>query len=300
MRLLANSGNIVFMSFFVTALNTLYKPEFYEGLKEKTLKNTIGYFAKLTFFFALFGALLAAVFVSPIVSKIIADLEDEITTYYPADLEIKIEKGVATSNAKTEPLFFPIKENWKKIASGNISNTSSGFKTPENIFVLNTRALNDVTTESFKNMNTYSLLTSRHFISYDTNHNIVFKELSALGDTKISKDTFAKLFALARFIPLILPVFYFTTIYISVFSLLLFMIFVSFVFLLTQGLLKNPISFKDSYKTCVFASSVPIFLTILFFLAGIPPSGILILLLLMTLAVAILNTKSYRAEEILS
>ncbi len=284
------------MSIVGTALNTLYKPEFYRELKEKSLKNTIGYFTKLALVCALFGGILAAVFVSPIVFKVLADLQSEVTAYYPPDLEITIEKGIASTNAKSEPIFFPIKDNWKQVVGNNTITKSPDNKTLENIFVLNTKAQNEVTPDSFKNMNTYSLLTQKNFISYDSSHNIVIKDLSQFGDTKINKDVIARLFALARFIPPTLPVIYFLLSFISIFSTLISLIGVAFLFFLIQYVTKYHISFKDSYKTVVYASSIPIFLSILFFLAGIPISGILTLLFLMTLLVAIINTKRENVE----
>jgi Protein of unknown function (DUF1189) len=283
------------MSFIKTVADTLYSPELYTSIKEKTLRGAFGYFAKLSLTIALFGAILAGAYVSPIVSDVLSDLQKEILENYPAGLEIKIQKGVATSNTKTEPLFFPIKETWKKLPVAKDTNTSGMKKTPDYFFVLYTAADKDLTPESFKNMNTYALLTSRHFVAYDSDQGIVFKDLSQFGDATINQDNILRLFTLSRFIPLVIPFLYFVSMFFGIFLLSIFMVFAGFVFLIIQKIMKNDISYETAYKTSLYASTVPIVLSVLFVLSGLPNNVVLWLLTLMTLLVSLLNSKPGKA-----
>jgi len=283
------------MNFIKTATSTLYNPEFYESLKEKTIGRSLFFLAKIALVFAIFGGVLSASVISPLVTNVLSDLQTEVLATYPAGLEITIEKGIATSNAKTEPLFFPVKESWKKISLQNAGSKVSSV--PDYFFVLYTGADEGLTADSFRNMKTYSLLTSKHFAAYDAANGVVIKDLSGFGDTKINKDTILRLFTLARFIPIVIPFIYFVSIFFAIFFLSVLLVLIALSFFLIHISITRSISFSNSYKICLHAATIPILMSFLFTLAGIPQNIILSLLLLMTLVIAMINTKNMSSSK---
>lgn len=282
------------MNFFKTFAETLHSHSFYHSIHHKTLKTSFGYFAKIALMLGAFGAVVSAIFIAPIFTSIIEDIKTEVLSFYPETLEIKIEKGVATTNAKSEPLFFPFKPSWKKVilsSGGEHTEKNDGI---QNVFVLNTKTEVPATPETFKNMDTFALLTHNFFVHYDKNYAVVFEDLSKTPDVIVNHETFVELFALAHFIPFALPFLYFFVIFVSTFTFLFYLLISSLLFFFIQKFLKKDFSFKESYKICIYASSAPAVLSLLFFFSGMPIPIIQHLFVLLTALIAVINTKPHK------
>ena len=95
------------MNFFSTVKNSIYSPEFYKGVTQRSLFSAILYFLLLSVLVTIIQS------INPIVSFVTVG-EREVQKFvsstvnsYPQELEVKIQNGKVISNV-TEPYFIPI------------------------------------------------------------------------------------------------------------------------------------------------------------------------------------------------
>lgn len=92
------------MRFFQTIKNSIYSPEFYSQISQKTFGKSVGYFLLLVL---ILTAIKSLTLIGPLIFELPNQLQTvikETVNCYPEDLEIKISSGQVTTNVK-EPYF---------------------------------------------------------------------------------------------------------------------------------------------------------------------------------------------------
>lgn len=92
------------MRFFQTIKNSIYSPEFYSQISQKSFGKSVGYFLLLVL---ILTAIKSLTLIGPLIFELPNQLQTiikETVNCYPEDLEIKISSGQVTTNVK-EPYF---------------------------------------------------------------------------------------------------------------------------------------------------------------------------------------------------
>src|SRR6185369_13916449 len=112
--------------------SSICDPAYYKELNEKTIGYSFKYFFSLIFLLSLLSTIIFSVIYVPKAKSFLDSLGPKMISYYPAELEIKIKNGVATSNV-TEPYMIKIPDELKKTPTSG--NDSSNY---ENLLVVDT------------------------------------------------------------------------------------------------------------------------------------------------------------------
>ena len=203
--------------------------------------------------------------------------------------------GVISTNLPvgSEPFYIPLPQSF---SSANTENgvVSDQYKDIKNLVVLDTKSTTTVTLDSFKSLNTLSLVTSKYIVSYDKNGSIVFSDVSKYPDFVLDQGLIDKVFGLAKFIPIAVPFFMFMIVYGLVFFELFFLLIPAFIFFILSKMIKARRSFSESYKICVYSSTWPAILSVATFFIALK---IPFLFTFLVLLIALINTKRDHIEE---
>lgn len=88
------------MRFFQTIKNSIYSPEFYSQISQKSFGKSVGYFLLLVL---MLTAIKSLTLIGPLIFELPGQLQTMIkegVNCYPEDLEIKISSGQVTTNVK--------------------------------------------------------------------------------------------------------------------------------------------------------------------------------------------------------
>lgn len=233
------------MGFFKTVKSSIYSPEFYKGVSQRSLFSAILYFLLLSVLVTIIQSINPVVSFVTVGEKEVQKFVSSMVNSYPQELEVKIQNGKVTSNVK-EPYFIPIPEYMT-------SGTSAEYK---NIAIIDTK-----TPFSASQFNTYKTLSwvssDTVFILGDNKGQIRTVDLSKTSDFIINKkivNSFVEKFS--PFLKLLTPI-----VVVSVFFGILFLHLLRFVYLfflalllkLLFNLLKQPKSYGESYKIGLYA-----------------------------------------------
>ncbi len=266
------------MNFFSTVKNSIYSPEFYKGVTQRSLFSAILYFLLLSVLVTIIQS------INPIVSFVTVG-EREVQKFvsstvnsYPQELEVKIQNGKVISNV-TEPYFIPIP-----------AYMDSGAKSEyRNIAVIDTK-----TPFSASQFNTYKTLawvsSDTVFILGDNKGQIKTIDLSKTSDFKINKtiiNSFVQKFSpLLKLLTPIVVIFVFFGILFLHLLRFVYLFFLALLLKLLFNLLKQPKSYGDSYKIGLYAmTTATIFGLLLGFVhfPGIPLSFTVITIIMVAL-----------------
>jgi len=181
------------MEFFKNIQRSIYDPEFYRGLLVRPFSYSLKYFV----LFCLLITLVATIYLSfsllPKVNDFLENFSPTVLNYFPDDLEIVIEDGVASTNVP-EPYFlempFGVPEDIE------IRPDIHGYGI-ENLLVIDTRS-DEATLEQFKSYNTIILLNRKTLMYYDENQ-VAIQPLAGITNFKLDKGVISSL--LTKIVP---------------------------------------------------------------------------------------------------
>lgn len=161
---------------FETLKKSTYNPEFYRTVAAKPFKEIFVYYAKISALLALFMTVVFAIFVVPLgIHFIRQGAPNLIKKFYPAELTITIEKGIASTNVP-EPYIVSARDETKNALS------SMGIK---NMLVVDTSQPFEIKT--FEGYQTFALLTKNEIVTQDNNGHTSIQKLRVFPNMTIDQ-----------------------------------------------------------------------------------------------------------------
>lgn len=175
------------MKFIQTIKQSLYSPEFYRSQQNVSFGTPFKYFLKLVTIQALIMTFVLALFVFPIISKVISkEGTDFILSYYPADLELTLKGGQLSTNVQ-EPFMVPMPQGWIMDNDNDKVNGVPANKLPTNLAVIDTKAVSAL--DSLAKYDTLILLTKDALISTDNEGETVIQSFKDFPAGTFSRQT---------------------------------------------------------------------------------------------------------------
>lgn len=251
-----------FKVFFYVWKKSFSAAEYYKDVLKAPFSFSLKYFL----FFCLLLSLLVTVFFaarlfSPI-NNFLSRFPQILVKVYPAELEIKINKGVATTNV-SEPYFIP-SDRFEKTFE-EFEKEVKGLKSDEieNIMVIDTNAK----IEDLKRYQTYALLTRNNLAFYNENGRIEIVQLEDIGNFTLNQQVVRG--AVNRFLPIlrvisifIIPFIFVGTLMFFITSQLIYLLFTALILFLGAKTLKFPLNYWKTYQIDLHLATIitPFFL----------------------------------------
>src|SRR3989338_917901 len=235
-------------TFWYTWKNSFSSAEYYRDVMKAPFSFSLKYFL----FFCFLLSIVTTIFLS---SKIFIPINNFLSRFpeilvkvYPAELEIKISKGVATTNV-SEPYFIP-SERFKKTFE-EFEKEVQGLKSDkiENIMVIDTNAK----VEDLRRYQTYALLTRNNLAFYNEDGRIEIVQLEDVGNFTLNQQVVRGV--VNRFLPIIqvisiflIPLIFIGTLIFFITSQLVYLLFTALVLFIGAKMISYPLSFGKSYQ----------------------------------------------------
>lgn len=271
-------------NFFIRIRDTFYSPNEYKGVRSKSLGGLLGFF----FLVALLTSAVVAVplGIAMIAGVATAETDSFVADYYPENLEITIQDGVASTN-QNEPFFVPIPEK---------DRMSEEFT---NFLVIDTTP--DITLETLESYQSVAILTQKNLIVRSEQEQRTLS-LSDVGNVVINEslvqEWYGKVIGFVK--TLVVPVAILMIPLIAGFALFAHAVASLVGALTVMGialLRKMKITYGEAYKTALFGSvPILIFQTIAYMAGFIVVPFWLSLLLFITVVFVNLGQKNSEPE----
>lgn len=162
---------------FETFQKSIYDPVFYKNIGQEQLSKIVRHYLKFAFILSLLMTVALCVFLVPQgVTFVKQRAPSLVMEYYPKDLSVHIEKGIATANVKM-PYLVPLKN------IGAATTTDS----MKNMLVIDTNS--DFDKKKFQDYHTFALLTSTDIVTVNNNGGITLQPLTAIPTVTIDQET---------------------------------------------------------------------------------------------------------------
>lgn len=276
------------MPFFKKIKNSVYSPEYYSTLKFELTRASIKYFLGLALIFSLVYACVFAIFTAPKISQLFSkETLSKLVDRFPAELEIKISDGQASSNVK-EPYLIKMPEPFK----------TSNLNTFENLAVIDTK--DPLNIDEMQKMKT-GILLSKDFLAVEKNDgSFQIQSLSSLPNMAINKQSVGILAnKISPFLKTIMPTMVFADFAMNFVLYCFLLVYALFAALLVMVVLKvkgQESKFGYSYKIALHAMTLSLFVQFLFSASGYIMPVLSFTLILVTIAG--MNLKRETVEQI--
>ncbi len=276
------------MSFLNKIKSSVYNPAFYSDVVEGREKGPFKYFFKLSLVLALVFSLTSSFMVVPNIKEFLVDAKNKIEQNYPKDLEVKIQGGIASTNA-TEPYFVP--------APANLKAMDKEVEDFDNVLVIDTK--NDFNLEKFRSYKTIVLLTKDSFVVEGSDGRVNTTPLKDIPDFTVNYENLTRWFlktdSISRVLSGAVPLLILVGVFIAYMFKLVYLLVAALLVMLLSKLKKVNLSYKKSYSVSMYAVTLPTLLSVLFFFLGMPMPMLVPTLIL--LVVVWVNLKSVTVES---
>lgn len=270
------------MNFLNKIKSSIYDKDFYQKAVAGENTHPFKYFFKLILGLAFVFAVAVAFSGARNIQSFLEKGRVGILENYPKDLEVKIEKGIATTNA-IEPYFIKIPEGTKGQGDENL----------ENILVIDTKYEFDL--ETYEGYKTLGLLTRNALIAKDNNGKISVIPLRDVPDYTLNYDAvnmwLTKIEPFINSLPYLVPILAFVGVFIAKMFLLVYMFFAAFLVWIIGKIKKLDISYKTSYHLALHLVTTQLILGALAFVFKLPMPGFVPTLIFVLVAWVNLNKK---------
>lgn len=276
-------------TFFYVLVKTFSSPSYYLDI----LKAPFSFSLKFFYFYFLLYVVAATIIAIPQLllpfTNTLATLPAKIEQLYPAELEIKIINGEASTNVP-EPYYFSLKKPEAKVLKEQTPNVENVVLV-ENLLVIDTKG----NVENFNAYKTYALLTKKNLVVLDENGTLRVTSLSEVKNTTINRQFVRNIISqFSPFLKFVLPIlivglFVVLLIFLPI-SEMFYLLFFSLITLLIAKILSFRISYEKSYQLGLHLIVIPAtFFGVLQALKVSLPIPFLRTIIMIILAVVVLN-----------
>lgn len=278
------------MGFFQTIKSSIYSPEFYSKIKDKSLGSILKYFFLLILLLAILNTLILSYELTVKIPGEVKNFIVQTINAFPPDLVVEIDKGHVTTNAQ-EPFFIPFPSFEGDMGRQNLNN----------VLVIDTKT--PFSSAQFNQYKTLFWLTKDSFFYENREFDTRSIDLSNVDNIKIDynfvQDLTSKIYPWLNVIGPILIFAVLLGLFIGFsFKLIYFFILAVLIFFLSS-IFKWGLNYYTSYKTVVYASTLGLFVDFILFNTGAYTGfyGFPLLFTLTSLCVATVNLQNYDKRD---
>lgn len=231
--------------------DSIYGPEFYKKQKGESLGQAFGYFFKFLLLYVAITVLIFAIITIPGISKFLSsEFVSQVTSYYPAELQVTVKGGHASSNVD-EPYSIALPTNAN-------TQTSKTQQSVTNLVVIDTT--HPLVIEDFAKYHTFLLVTKDYIVSQGRDGKITLNSLASMPDVVVDKASVGGFMNKAipyvkMIIPFMIIGFYIGIYVYNTIAYLFILVISSFILWLIFKLQKKHLSFGTCYKLGLYAST---------------------------------------------
>lgn len=278
------------MSFFKTIKSSVYDPEFYSKIRDKSLSSILKYFFLLILLLAVLNTLILSYELTVKIPGEVKNFIVQTINAFPSDLEVEIDKGQVTTNTG-EPFFIPFPHFEQDLNSQDLNN----------ILVIDTKTAFSST--QFNQYKTLFWLTKDSLFYQNREFDTRSIDLSKVDNVKIDRNFIQNLITkIYPWLNIIGPILIFAVLlglFIGFsFKLIYFLILAVLIFFLSS-IFKWGLNYTTSYKTAIYASTLSLFVDFILFNTGLYTGfyGFPFLFTLTSLCVATVNLQNYDKKD---
>lgn len=285
------------MEFLKNIQRSIYNPEFYQGLLMKPFSYSLKYFVLFSLLIALIATIYLSFSVLPKINDFLENVSPTVLNYFPDDLEIVIEDGLASTNVP-EPYLLEMPFGVPEDVEMRPDIQGYGI---ENLLVIDTRS-DEATLEEFKSYNTIMLLNRKTLMYYDENQ-VAIQSLAEMPDFKLDKGVIASLLAKVapyfRFVGPLFIVFVFCGYFAFVFlGRMFYLIFAALLIWIIAKIRKVNIGYPKAYQLGLHLITASLLYQLIFgLILDISKSSLLFIGLIAILAIVNLRPAKVLGES---
>lgn len=266
-------------SIFETFKKSVYNPVFYQIVATAPLSEAFRYYIKFTLILSLVMTVALGVLLVPQGIVFVKERAPELVkTYYPKELVVHIEKGIASANVPM-PYFVPLIG-----ATGAATTTAM-----QNMLVIDTTQGFDKT--KFEEYKTYVLLTNTDIVTRNDNGQITIQSLRVVPPVTISQDVLLSwVINVQNYTGYIVVIGIIITFIIMMLGYLMYLVLLLLLALIPKSiayLKKTPLSYVSAYKMSLYAIIPALALKTLLNILGVFFLPAYFTLLVFTLVIAV-------------
>ena len=251
-----------FKVFFYVWKKSFSEAKYYQDVLKAPFSFSLKYFLFFCFLLSIVTTIFLSTKIFLPVNNFLMRFPQVLIKAYPAELEIKVKKGVVTTNIP-EPYFIP-SDRFEKTFE-DFEKEVKGLKSDEieNILVIDTNA----NVEDLKRYQTYALLTRNHLAFYNENGRIEIIQLEYVGNFTLNQQVVRGV--VNRFLPFLrvisvflIPFIFIGTVLFFTTSQLVYLLFSAFVLFLGAKIISFPLSYAKAYQVDLHLTTIitPFFL----------------------------------------
>lgn len=228
------------MKFLETIKNSIYSPNFYEGILKKPFKESIVYFLLLSLLLTTIHIL---TFAGPVwfgTRSQIQNFTAAIALCYPNDLEIKITNGIASSSAYQPYIIPPCNAFDEGIGETIVIDTQTPFSP-----------------EKFKEYNAALWVTKDAVVYKKNDYETKSYSFAQVKDFKLNREVIDSFYDTyspwLKFVGPVLLFFSFIGIYLSYDFRLIYLLIIALIVWLASRAFKQSLSYGQAYKVGLYA-----------------------------------------------
>lgn len=250
------------MSFLKTIKSSIYDPSFYSEVVKGNENKPFRYYFKLSALLALMFAVVLSVKLVPDLKTFLRDSKVSIEQNYPKDLEVKIEKGIATTNA-IEPYIVKFPKNTLQV--------NKELQNIENLIVIDTKT--PFSLEQFENYKTILLLTKDSMVSTEEGNKVTITSLKDFPNITVNYANITKWLEkttpITKALSFSVPFLIFFSVFIAYVFKLLYLFWGALLVFIVGKIKKINLSYKKSYHIALYAVTLPTILSGIAFFTGL-------------------------------
>lgn len=278
-------------SFFKSIASSIYNPSFYAEVLKQPFSFSLKYFYKLAALLALLYTIIAAITFGPQAQGFLKNVSSRVLNYYPENLEIKIEKGMASTNMP-EPYTLP----WPSELPSSAQRSNRSYA---NLLIIDTQTPFSI--DQFKRYDTLAWLLKDSLVVIGDNEQIRIQGLEKFPNTTLTKSK-VQFFVnkvepfLRAVTPLLVIMIFIALLFFFSFQLV-YLLFGALVIWIAVKIKKYPLMYGKAYQVGLHAITLPLLVNALWYLTGIK-SGKPFLFTLLLVIVVFLNIRTKQPQPI--
>ncbi len=251
-----------FKVFFYVWKRSFSEVSYYKDVIKAPFSFSLKYFIFFCFILSVVTTIFLSVKIFNPLNNFLRRFPQALIKVYPAELEIKIRKGVVATNVP-EPYFIPVDRFEKTFEE--LDKEVKGIKSDEieNVLVIDTNAK----VEDMKRYQTYALLTRNYLSYYKDDGRIEIVPLEKFGNftlnQSIVRGVLNKFLPLLKFVSIFLiPIIFIGTFLFFTSSQLIYLLFSALVLFLGAKIISFPLSYVKAYQIDLHLATIitPFFL----------------------------------------
>ena len=283
------------MNIFKEIKKSVYGSDLYNNLRSEKTGSSIKYYFKFILLISIIPTVIWTFSTIPTLKDLLSSENiSKFTTFYPADLNLKIKDGQFSTNV-VEPYYIPIPEKYKE------NNLNNNKRKIDNLVVINTKVEN-FSPDILEQNKTIAFITKNSIITEkDSGLQVVplnnYKEVTYELNRQSINDLISKIVPKVKPLIYLVPLFVFIGYFIGFVFSLISLLILALIIWLVLIIKKKSIGYKYSFRVTLHAITLSFILNI-FYSAIYKNSISWLILSIITIIIVIINIKKDKNNTI--